>query len=80
MPMGSILVLAMFLLGLGLLAEWVAEKYFGLCPKCWKSSVHTIEEDTGPDSSYPDTRHTYVFKECRNCGWCEGSDVSHPRE
>ncbi len=80
MLMGSLLVLAMFLLGFGLLAEWFIGKYFGLCPKCWKNSVHTTEEDTGPDSSCPDIRHTYVFKECRNCGWCEGSDTKHRHE
>ncbi len=53
------------------------EKFFGICPNCQKHKVHTTSEDTGRDSSYPETRHTYVFKKCRHCGWEEGKDINH---
>jgi len=74
--LASPFILILFLIAF-LTSEGIQEKFFGVCPECGEHSVRTITEDTGRDSSYPETRHTYVFKKCRSCGWQEGKDINH---
>jgi len=69
-----ILALFFILLGVGLLADIIIEKYFGTCPTCEHHSVKTTEVCTGRDSSYRKVLHYYVTHRCRHCGWHEEYD------
>ena len=74
--LGSLLILVILLLGIGAFAEQIVTTFFGLCPKCDRHGVHTTVEDTGPDSSYPNTNHFFIREACRCCGWNRGRDVN----
>ncbi|MFA5830618.1 MAG: hypothetical protein WC878_02190 [Candidatus Paceibacterota bacterium] len=73
---GSILILTLLLLAVGILCEKTIDRFFGPCPKCSRRGVSTTVEDTGPDSSYPNTNHFFVREACRYCGWHHGRDVN----